>query len=196
MLEIYQKAKEAAYRVLINGGVSAFPFDIVRIAIDNGITILKDKDVKQLRDGEAAAVFYDGAEWFVVYDETIPSREYKRHVLAHELGRKALNQPMFAGFPSSTIHRAAKRKYAKIDIPVEEKEAEAFARHLLAPLVILRGLNITDSRDIARISQIPIEIAEQQAEVLEHYNLCNVDLTPLERQLYEQFKPWIEQNRL
>lgn len=59
-LEFYQKAKEAAYRILLNSRISALPFDIVHLSIVNDLTILKNSEAKQLRNGESAIIIYDG----------------------------------------------------------------------------------------------------------------------------------------
>ena len=194
-MEIYHEAKEAAYRALLDGGVSALPVDILRLVNRNAMDVYKSCDYPHLREGEYARTFFDGSEWWIVFDENIPCCKFLRHTLAHGLGHKAMKQPLFLGFPHLPIPNKPKRKYAKIDIPHEEKEAEAFARHLLAPLPLLREMGVTSSRDIATACQIPIEVAELQAEILEYYIAANVPLTALEAQLCEQCRGFIEKYR-
>lgn len=81
----------------------------------------------------------------------------------------------------------SKQNYPQFGISLEEKEADAFARHLLAPLPVLRELAITDSREISRFCQIPLEAAETQAEILEYYISDGISLSPEEKQLLAQF---------
>jgi len=195
-MEHYQKAKEAACRVLLNSGVAVFPFDIVCLAVSNDIKIFKNTNMNELRDGETAVIIYDGKEWYVIYDDTIPSREHKRLALAHGLGHKALRHDLLIGFteptPKSFLRLTVKQIHARLSIPQEEKEAEAFARHLLAPLFLLHELNVKIPADIARVCQVPIETAERQAEILEYYRAGNVPVCELETQLHTQFKGFIE----
>jgi hypothetical protein len=189
--QVFHKAKEAAYRTLISGGVSSLPVDIIHISKASGIsTIMKNSAVCELSDGEYATITFNGSIWRVVYDDSIQSCEVKRLILAHEIGRKALRHDRIS--PQSHVLRRS----SKITVmPQEEREANAFARYLLAPLVVLCMLGLKSSADIAAICHIPIETAEHQAELLEHYRAAAKPLNRLEAQLYGQLKGFIEDCR-
>lgn len=202
-MEVYERAREAAYRALLESGADALPLDIVKLCVDRGISIYKNSAVSEsgarLRGGEAAAIFFDGKSWFMVYDDSISSMEHKRYLLAHEAGREAMRHDILAGYKQgpggSNVPRILpERPYRFMYVPQEEKEAEAFARHLLAPLPVLRALGITNSADIARLCEIPIEAAEAQAEILEYYSQGAVPLGELERLILERFAAYIEEN--
>lgn len=183
----YKKTRNASWQALIDNNVGSLPVDVIKIANDNGITLIKDSDAHELRPDEAGISIYDGKEWFVVYDESLPLGR-KRFTVAHELGHIFLGHPLVAGFHARTTGG---------NLPQTESEANVFASSFLAPACVLWGLNAQTADEISRICEISKEAAEIRAKRMAELYKHNMFLTsPLERQVYGQFKDFIEQNRL
>lgn len=182
----YKKARNASWQALIDNKVDTLPVDVVKIAGDNGIRLLKNSDAKELRPGEAGISIFDGKQWFIIYDDTaIPGR--KRFTVAHELGHIFLGHPLVAGFHARAIGG---------NLPPTESEANIFASRFLSPACVLWGLNICSAADIAKLCELSHEAAEVRAErMAELYKRQKFLTSPLEKQVYEQFKGFIEENR-
>nr|DAM47978.1 MAG TPA: IrrE N-terminal-like domain [Caudoviricetes sp.] len=73
-----------------------------------------------------------------------------------------------------------------------EYEAERFAIDILAPACVLWGLNLHTAEDIARVCNISITSAQRRAERMRILYDRNMFLShPLERQVFEQFRDFI-----
>lgn len=184
---LYKKARDASWQVLIDNKICSLPVDVVKIANDNGITILKNSEAKELQNGEVGVSIYDGDNWFIIYDDTLDNIGRKRFTIAHELGHIFLGHPLVAGYHKRTVD---------LNIPSTENEANIFSSRLLSPACVLWGLNLRSAADIAKACELSIEAAEIRAERMKELYQRNKFLTsPLERQVYEQFKAFIEENR-
>lgn len=182
----YKKARNASWQALIDNNVDRLPVDIVRIVCDNGILLLKNSQAKELRNDEAGISIFDGKQWFIVYDDTLPLGR-KRFTVAHELGHIFLGHPLIAGFHARTTGGK---------LPQTESEANVFASRFLAPACVLWGLNIHAAADIERVCEISGEAAEIRAKRMAELYKRNMFLTsPLERRVYNQFKDFIGRNR-
>lgn len=74
-----------------------------------------------------------------------------------------------------------------------EQEAERFAIGILAPACVLHALGIDSAQDIAKLCNISITAASHRSERMKILNQRNAFLKhPLERAVYEQFKPFIQ----
>lgn len=185
---VYKKVRNASWQALIDNKVDSLPVDIVQIACNNGIRLLKNSQVSELRNGEVGISMFDGSQWFIVYDDLLPIGR-KRFTVAHELGHIFLGHPLVAGFHARTA--------ASTMIPKTESEANSFASRFLAPACVLWGLNAHKSADIARLCDISKEAADIRAKRMAELYKRNKFLTsPLEQQVYRQFERFIEQNRL
>lgn len=183
----YKKVRNASWQALIDNKVDRLPVDIVRIVCDNGILLLKNSKAKELRNDEAGISIFDGKQWFIVYDDTLPIGR-KRFTVAHELGHIFLGHPLIAGFHARILGEK---------LPQTESEANIFASRFLAPACVLWGLNINTAADIEQVCEISGEAAEIRAKRMEELYKRNMFLaSPLERRVYNQFKDFIEQNRL
>lgn len=184
---IYKKVRNAAWKVLIDNEISSLPVDLSKIAQNNEITILKNSDVGELREGEDGISIFDGENWFIVYDDTLESIGYKRLVIAHELGHIFLGHPLYSGIHSQ-VATAGK--------PKEEIEADTFAGRLLAPACVLWGLNLHITEDIANVCKISKKAAQARAQRMKILYERNVFLTdPLEKKLYKQFESFLKEFR-
>lgn len=183
---IYKKARNASWQALIDNKIDSLPVDVVKVVNSNGIRLLKDSQAHELRSGEAGISVFDGAQWFIVYDDLLPLGR-KRFTVAHELGHIFLGHPLVAGFHARTTDR---------NIPQTENEANIFASRFLAPACVLWGLNVRTAADIAQICEISAEAAGIRAKRMTELYKRNMFLTsPLERQVYGQFEDFIERTR-
>lgn len=184
---VYKKARNASWQALIDNRVDSLPVDVVQIVNNNGIHLLKNSQARELRQGEAGISIFDGKQWFIVYDDTLPLGR-KRFTVAHELGHIFLGHPLIAGFHARTTGGK---------LPQTENEANVFASRFLAPACVLWGLNAHTAAEISRFCEMSKEAAQIRAERMAELYRRNKFLTsPLERQVYDQFKDFIEQNRL
>ena len=184
---IYRKVRNASWQALIDNSIVSLPVDVVKITKQNGITLLMDSDAKELRDGEAGISIYDGSEWFVIYDDSLPIGRIV-FTIAHELGHIFLGHPLIAGY-----HIRAKDGNTR---PRTELEADSFATRLLTPACVLWGLNIKTAADILRVCDVPNDIAKTRAARMgELYKREKFLTSPLEAQVFEQFKAFIEQQK-
>jgi len=183
----YKKARNASWQALIDNNINSLPVDVVKVVCDNGIRLLKNSQARELRGGEAGISVYDGKQWFIVYDDSLPLGR-KRFTVAHELGHIFLGHPLVAGFHARTTGGK---------LPPTENEANVFASRFLAPACVLWGLNLHTAAEISRICEISAEAAEIRAKRMAELYRRNMFLTsPLERQVYAQFTDFIKQNRL
>lgn len=184
---VYKKARNASWQALIDNKVDSLPVDIVQIVQNNGIKLLKNSQANELRSGEAGISIFDGKQWFIVYDDTLPIGR-KRFTVAHEIGHIVLGHPLIAGFHARTMGG---------ELSQTESEANIFASRFLAPACVLWGLNVHTAADISRICVISKEAAEIRAKRMEKLYKRNMFLTsPLERQVYQQFKVFIDKHKI
>lgn len=184
---LYKKARNASWQALIDNKIDSLPVNIVRVVQNNGIRLLKNSQANELKDGESGISIFDGTQWFIVYDDFQPIGR-KRFTVAHELGHIFLGHPLIAGFHARTTDGR---------LTQTESEANIFASRFLAPACVLWGLNVHTAADISRICEISAEAAGIRAKRMAELYKRNMFLTsPLERQVYGQFKEFIEQNRL
>lgn len=183
---LYKKVRNSAWQILIDNKISALPVDVVAIAVQNGITILKNSDAQELQGGESGVGIYDGESWFIVYDDAAGSLGRARFTIAHELGHIFLGHPLIAGYH---------RRTAGGNKPQVESEADMFAARLLCPACVLWGLNLRSADEIARACQISKESAVLRATRMKELYVRGKFLTsPVEKQLFDQFKGFIEAN--
>lgn len=185
---VYKIVRDASWQALIDNHVDSLPVDIVQVVCNNGIRLLKNSQVNELRSGEVGISIFDGKQWYIVYDDLMPLGR-KRFTVAHELGHIFLGHPLVAGYHARTT--------AAPKLPRTESEANSFASRFLAPACVLWGLNAHSAGEIARFCAISKEAAEIRAKrMAELYNRNKFLISPLEQQVFNQFKQFIEQNRL
>lgn len=178
--------RNASWQVLIDNRVDSLPVDVVEIVNNNGIKLLKDSQVQELRSGEMGICMFDGTQWFIVYNDSLPLEE-KRFTVAHELGHIFLKHHLVVGLHARTTD----------GIPQTESEANVFASYFLAPACVLWGLNAHTADEIARFCEISAEAAGICVKRIAELYKGDMFLTsPLEQRVCNQFKDFIEQNRL
>ena len=185
---IYKNVRDAALQCLVDYGIAALPVDLSKIIGAAGIKILKNTDVCLLAGDESGACFYDynNQEWFLVYDDEVTVGR-RRVAIAHELGHIFLGHELIAsesGYTFNSHYREA------------EEQADDFMRRLLAPVCVLYGLNLHTAADIAKVCGMSVAESKKHAERMKELHKQQEFLTtPLEKKVYEQFKPFIEQNK-
>ena len=82
--------KKVVESVIMFHGVNRTHPDLLDLAERTNVHVIKNENVKQLRPGDYARLFFDGKRYIFVYDETL-TLEQKRFAIAHEFGHKFLN---------------------------------------------------------------------------------------------------------
>lgn len=156
----------------------------MKVVCDNGIRLIKNSQAQVLRDEEVGISIYNGKQWYIIYDNTLPIGRI-RFTIAHELGHIFLNHPLNIGFYTrTTAHQ----------IPRVENEANIFASRFLAPACVIWGINAYNAAEIAQVCEISQQAAKIRAERMALLKprgkfLCS----PLEREVFLQFADFIRQ---
>jgi len=183
---IYKNVRNASWQCLIDYKIAALPVDLLKIASEAGIKILKNSEVGELSGGESGICLLDGDIWYLVYDDeaTVGRR---RFTIAHEFGHIFLGHELLTGYHGRTFNA---------DKPQSEKEADMFAARLLAPACVLWGLDLHTGDEIAQVCNISMAAAKIRAERMALlYGRQKFLTDPLERKVYEQFKGYIERTK-
>ena len=181
----YKNARDASWLCIIDYNLCRLPIKVADIAKQAGIMVLKysELDKNRLSDGESGATFFEDDTIYIVYRDT-ESKERCRFTIAHELGHIFLGHKL--------IGDKISRKF-DLSKPEIEQEADIFASRLLAPACVLWGLNLHTAKEIAAVCNISMPAAQARAERMKVLYKRNKFLTsPLERQVYKQFKEFIE----
>lgn len=183
----YQNARDAAWKALIDFHVCELPVSLSRICKDLGIAILDNKNANELQPGENGIAVMQKDKWYIIFDGTdIYGKQ--RFTIAHELGHILMGHEMKNGYYTRRDNIAK---------PADETEADIFASRLLAPACVLWGINAQTAEQISEVCSISHTAAKIRAERMEVLRKRGKFLTsPLERQVYQQFESFIENNRL
>lgn len=183
---IYRNVRDAAWQCLIDYKISALPVDLLGIANQASIKIVKNSDAGELSGGESGICFFDGDMWYLIYDDTA-SVGHRRFTIAHELGHIFLGHELINGYRGRTFNP---------DKPQSETDADMFAARILSPACVLWGLNLHTPEEIAVVCNISPPAAKYRANRMAVlYERQKFLISPLERELYKQFKPFIEENK-
>lgn len=179
----YKNSRDLAWRVLINEGVTDLPIKVVKLCEGMGIAV-RYGDSKQYGDGRS--VMLDRKPWIFISAQTSVQRQ--RFTVAHELGHILLGHV--------GKYRLLNREPTPNDNPIEQA-ANVFASRLLAPACVLWALNARTPEEISSLCQISYDAATFRAERMKLlYERGQFLASPLERQVYQQFLPFIKEKRL
>lgn len=174
----YQKSRDLAWQVLLQEKVTELPVDIVKLCRQLGIRV-KYYTPTDDNDGYCTIIF--GKAWIFVAERC--TRERQRFTIAHELGHILLGHV--------GKMELANREPARTDNPIEQ-EANVFASRILAPACVLWALDAYTPEQIARLCRISYAAASFRAERMALLRARGKFLSsPLERQVYRQFAPFI-----
>lgn len=141
----FSKAQEKAYQTVINSKITTLPINLKVIikqfdnlflkkysvfARENGMTI---PEVCELLNSEEGCLWRRGDNKYIIfYNDTVKSRERIRFTIAHEIGHFVLGHLEFA-------EKTKIGRYTLTDFENDafEKEANYFAKRLLAPLPLV-----------------------------------------------------------
>lgn len=179
----YQNSRDLAWKVLLEEGVTELPVKVGRLCRGMGIRVGYYTPAEGAGDGFSAML--DGRMWIMVSDRC--SEERRRFTCAHELGHILLGH--VGQF--ELVNREPDPK----DNPIEQA-ANVFASRLLAPACVLWALEVRTPEQIAKLCKISRQAAAFRAQRMELLWQRNKFLTsPLERQVYEQFRDFIQRYR-
>lgn len=179
---IYQNSRNASWQFLIDNGICELPVRLGNLCNQLGYVLMYDSKVNFLKPNERGISFYKNNTWNIILNDKL-SFQIQRYTIAHELGHIALG------------HHLTNGKYGRTFIMnnPEEYQAERFAIDILAPACVLWGLDLHTPEEIAKVCDISITSATKRARRMKELYHRNMFLVhPLERQVYNQFKKFIE----
>ncbi|MCL1873637.1 MAG: ImmA/IrrE family metallo-endopeptidase [Clostridiales bacterium] len=179
----YENSKNPTERILIECNVKSLPVDIFLIANKYEINIMRNKDAGAILGGKLGATLFCNGKPIIVYDDKLDT-ETKLITIAHEVGHIVLGHPLKDGMLARTF---------SLTDPRIEKAANIFAQRLLAPFPVLLGLGLRTAEEIASTCSIPIDIARDRAKKIESYGKNSyIQFSPIEKNVYEQFRGFVE----
>lgn len=175
----YKAARDIVWQILAKEKVDALPVSVTQLCKQMGITV---KLYSPTDGNSGTAQIVDGKAVIFVKRDDIPERQ--RFTAAHELGHIVLGhvgkyELINRGEPSDS------------DLPIEQA-ANVFASRLLAPACVLWGVGVKSAADIQKLCGLSATAAEYRWNRMQILYKRDKFLTsPLEREVYNQFKPFI-----
>lgn len=186
MYDAYKQARNAAWQALIDGNIVSLPTPLKSIVRLANARIVDNAKINLLRDNQLGCLAMLKGSLYIVLDRTV-SVQRQRYTLAHELGHILLRHTL----SKATLNRDSVIVYAD----PQEYQAERFAIDILAPACVLWGLDLHTPEEIAKACNISMQSATIRASRMEElYKRGKFLVSPLERQMYAQFKSFIEEN--
>ena len=178
----YKNTRDLVWEILIRERINTLPISVSGLCRNIGIPIYLD----EIKDGNSGKSLIVSGQPVIIVNKT-DSPERQRFTAAHELGHIMLGHV--------GKYKLVNREPSASDNPIEQA-ANVFASRLLAPACVLWGCNIHTAAEIAVNCKISAQAAEYRAARMEILYKRNVFLTsPLEREVYENFKPYIERHK-
>lgn len=189
----YKQARNAAWQILIDCKIEKLPVSMNEVCKHLGVRLLSYSDADTLIQTHGLseiAAQTDGLSFFIkdtpviLFNSQLPLQR-NRFTIAHELGHIILQH-----ISRGQVTRRNREPSQNDD--EKEMAANQFAARLLAPACVLWGLNIHTPTEIADLCGISRQAATFRAERMEELYRRNKFLSsPLERQVYEQFRVFI-----
>lgn len=178
----YKNSRDLAWRVLINEGVTELPVKVGALCRNMGIAV---RYFEPIDDSDGYSMVAVGRAGIFVSSQCGVPRQ--RFTAAHELGHILLGH--------TGKYELVNREPNPKDNPIEQA-ANVFASRLLAPACVLWALDVRTPEEIAALCQISYQAATFRAERMELLYARNMFLSSaLERQVYEQFRDFIQRKR-
>lgn len=151
-----------------------------------GAGIIERADLGQMAPRTDGMTFYIRRTPFVLFDERVlPARA--KFTTAHEVGHIILGHVQPGGVT------AVNREPQPGDAP-EERAANQFAARLLSPACVLWGLDVHTPEEIMALCHISRQAAQFRADRMDElYRRDKFLASPLEREVYRQFQPFIRE---
>lgn len=185
---VYQNVRDAAWQCLLDAGIKELPVSVTKIAQHFNVNIVKNSVHGWLKPSQSGISYQtESGEWLIVYDDS-DSTGRKRFTIAHELGHILLGHQLREGEHHTRV-------FSK-DRPEIETEADVFAARILSPACVLWALDLHTAEEIMERCQISYTAAQIRAERMKILYARQKFLTsPIERKVFEIFKPWIEEQK-
>ena len=179
----YKNTRDLVWEILIRERITELPVRVSELCRNMGIPIL----LHEFEDGNLGiSAMVNGSPIILVNKGD--SAERQRFTAAHELGHIMLGHV--------GKYKLVNREPSPNDNPIEQA-ANVFASRLLAPACVLWGCNIHTADEIAVNCKISRQAAEYRAARMEILYKRNAFLTSsLEREVYENFRQYIETHKL
>lgn len=182
---IYKDARNASWNFLLLHQVSRLPIDLKSITDKLEIRVRVD-NANMLNQSQRGMTLLDDDKIYILVRPNGTATE-NRYTIMHELRHIYLGHPLINGKYTRTFDINSQYEY----------QAERFAIDVLAPACVLWGLNLHSAEDIARVCNISITAAQRRAERMRILYDRNMFLShPLERQVFNQFKDFINRNKM
>ena len=182
----YKTARDFSWEILIRERVCALPISTSGLCRQMGIDVKYDDKV-HLDDGCGGMALKKGRRHVIVVRRSDPPQR-QRFTIAHELGHIL--------FGDVGRFKLVNREPSMQDNPVET-QANVFASRLLAPACVLWGVGAKSAEDIAKLCDISETAAAFRWQRMQLLYARGIFLTsPLERQVFEQFKEYIDAHKL
>lgn len=179
----YKNARDASWRLLIDFNISTLPVKVTKLCRELGIEV----KLYTSQNGEGGECKSLNGRYIICLNETDPP-ERQRFSCAHELGHILLGH--------IGKYKLLNREPSTSDNPIEQA-ANVFAARLLAPACVLHEIGVKSPEDIARLCEISMPAARYRFDRLQHLNSRDkFYLSPLERQVRDQFENYISTNKL
>lgn len=181
---IYQNLRNSTWQCFLDFHIRSLPIDLLRISRAVDVPIIPNSRVGELLPHELGKTYCDGKHWVIIYDDTLPLKR-ARFVVAHELGHYLLGHNVsFTKYAANAT--ASGRSPA-------ERQADHFAARLLCPACVLWGLGVQTPEEIEALCLVEAKVARQRFRRMQTLYARNCFLQdPLEKQVYEQFLPYIQ----
>lgn len=191
MYQLYKDARDKSWDTLIKCRINTLPVNLMAIARHYNIKIIrysKSEYIKSLNVSETDGFSFFKDQPIIYYNDSKPYSRV-RFTIAHELGHCILGH-LSKGKVTNRINSEADTY-----TDPQEVQANVFARDLLMPATVLHSLNVQSAEDIAKLCSVSLQSAEIRYERLLELNKRDMyNKHPLERQVYEQFKSYINKN--
>ena len=169
MYEHYKIARNKAWECLIETNTNTLPISLNKIIKYYKLNfVLFEDNIKEAFTKNN----------IIHINKTLPKTR-GRFTIAHELGHILLKH-------NNLEHST------HTNIGLEEYQANIFARCLLMPAIVLKEINCIEPQDIANICNVSLQSAIYRSERMKELLKRNkFNLSPLERQVYNNFKDFI-----
>lgn len=205
--QLYQEARDAAWRTLLRLEKKALPVDMRLLLAQLRIPVLPFPDAKEEPRLAALLLRADPPDcislrvqgvWQIFIRSNALDENQQRFALAHELGHIVLHHPTYELEKGVHAFRGRENAGDLLEDPEEiwDYAADIFAIRLLSPACVLHDLYLDRALPIAQLCGLPPKAASMRAERMELLNQRDAFLThPLERQVRSAFLPFVNEQR-
>lgn len=185
MYNNYKIARNKSWEALIAAHITSLPVKLSDIAkhYDIRITSYTSAGIDH-NEGDGYCIKFNGRS-IVFFNDSKPMHRV-RFTIAHELGHCLLNHMQEGSMTPRHNNEVDDYKDPR------EVQANVFARDVLMPATVLHSLNVKSAEDISILCNVSMQSAEIRFRRLQELKTRGMfNKHPLERQVFEQFKKYI-----